>query len=637
MRKFILGLLASVLALFTGIAAQPAVQDFGTAESGSQWINITQFNGFQTKFDPTKVADGANVNGQNTTANDGDRISIRNLGYELFPSSGELSATTTGIGTLHTFRRRDGSSILIRAVSSTVDYYEAATDRWETLKTGYTSDDFGFADNNVNTDLISYTYFGNANEPFSRWTGAKTLLNGALSGGEASITVDSTSEFDAAGTVVFCGTEYAYTSKTATTFVLSGTAGACADDRGVAQAVREFSASTYPRGNIYLFSDNRLFVSGVTSSPQIVYFSAYGSSTNFGSLDSLVTDSTDASAGLFNLGEGGGPVVAMVMDEGSNYIFKRSIIYKATLTDSTYTLQPLKTFDQKSQTTGAVSKRSTFVSSNGVFFVTPDNQIMYLQRVQQVDYPQIVPISDIIKPTVDSLIFASSTGIVYRDRAFFSARAISDEVAQDVTLTYNLRDGIWESPIVGWAVGDLAIYAEGQTEELYFGDANTANVYRVINTPNDGDYEVTASWRSKLYSFGLPHALKTIENVYVEGYISSNTDLTISLLLDEDGFSQRYSTTLSGTESDYIYDATEYNVFGLSPFGTRRFGSNEDTTGKKKFRVYLGKDFRQVPFHTAQLEFASDGANQQWEVISYGFLVRPNPVPEKRSLFKAFR
>jgi len=634
-----LGLVAILGAGCSSASEDPLLvdQQLGTAESGSQWINYDTFQGFQTRVDAEKVPDGANVNGQNTTANRGDRISIRDKGYEIFPSTATQSATTTPVGSIHTFHLRDGSNILLRAVSTTLEWYEPGASQWETLKSGYTSSDFGFADNNINTDQVSYTYFGNGNEPFSRWSGGHSSLSVALAGGEAVITVPSTDGFTSTGSLTYCGFTSTYTSKTATEFTLSGVASACALNRGVAQSVEEFSASNYPRGNIYLFADNRLFVSGVASSTQVVYFSEYGDVTDFGTLTSLVTDSTDASPGLFNLAEGGGAVVSMILDEGSIYIFKRSIIYKATLSDTIYSIAPLKSFDQKSQTSGAVTKRSTFTSANGTFFITPDNQIMYLSRALSFDYPQITPVSDPIKNTVDALDFSDATGAVFRDKAYFSVKSSSDSRINDTVLVYNIRDNIWDSPIVGWNASDFAIYQEDAEEGLYFGDSGTGNVYSVTDIPLDSIYAVRANWRSKQYTYGAFQALKLMENVYVEGYITPNTNLRISLLLDEDGFTQRYSTTLSGNETQYIYDSSEYNVFGFSPFGTRRFGSNEDLTGKKKFRIYLGKDFRQVPFHSAQIEFASDGENEQWEVTNYAFLVRQAPVPEKRELFKSFK
>ena len=104
-----------------------------------------------------------------------------------------------------------------------------------------------------------------------------------------------------------------------------------------------------------------------------------------------------ANPGIFNLGEGGGKVIGMTMDEESLYILKRSIIYKIGLTDEAYSVLPLKTFDGKSQTVGATNANSVFAGGNGIFFITPDNQILFLERIAQIDYPQLTPISETIK------------------------------------------------------------------------------------------------------------------------------------------------------------------------------------------------------------------------------------------------
>jgi len=631
MKRF-LALLAIVSLIGSGCVSD----SLGTSESGAVWIPFEEFQGYYTKRGADKVPDGASPNGQNTSANYGDRISIRQAGYDIFPDSDPASATTTGIGTMHTFRRRDGVSILMRAASSTLEWYDSHGEDWETLKTGYASDDFGFADNDVNTDKESYTYFGNSYQPFSRWTGDRTYLTATVASGAVTLSVADTSGFPATGSISYCGTEQAYSGKTATSFTVASAVD-CPTDRGVAQAVETFSdMTTYPRGNIYLFADNRLWIAGTTSTPERVYFSGYGTSTQF-DFDTLVNSSTAADPGLFNLAEGGGKVTAMVMDEGSIYVFKRSIIYKATLTDTLYSVVPLKSFDQKGQTMGAVNKRSTFSATNGVTFITPDNQIMLLQRVETIDYPQNTPISDSISPTVAGLDFSSSTGITFRDKEYIACKSSTDSTFNDTVLVFNLSTGMWDTPIVGWNVGDWAIYEDGGKEKLFFSNGTSLDTYEVLGVPIDSSYDTVASWRTKQYSFGVPTGLKYVENVYIEGYIAKNTTLTISLLLDEDGFTQTYSTTLSGEESAYIYDSSEYNVIGLSPFGTRRFGSNEDISGKKKFRIYLGKDFRQVPAYAAQLEFASDGQNQDWEVDGYAFLVRNAPVPEKRELFKSFK
>lgn len=65
-----------------------------------------------------------------------------------------------------------------------------------------------------------------------------TQLNGALAGGETTITVDSTTNFPSAGEILIGTTQYSYTSKTSTTFVgLSPAASAAADNTVVYESV----------------------------------------------------------------------------------------------------------------------------------------------------------------------------------------------------------------------------------------------------------------------------------------------------------------------------------------------------------------------------------------------------------------
>ena len=601
-----------------------------------KWVVIKEFKGFQTKLDATKISNGANANGQNTTANNSDRISNRNLGYEMFPSTETASVAATPIISSHVFRKRDGTNIIMRSYTTFLEIYNPDSASWEILKSGYTTGKkFGFGDYNINTNTHSYVYFGNAVEYFSRWSGAYCKLTTAIAPADTTIYVNNTDDYAASGTVIVDGTTLTYASKTGTTFVLSGAASiTVANGTGVQQSV-ETSASN-PKGNIYLVYSNRLFIAGIIATPQAVYFSTYGDAMTYTSAV-LVNSSTATSPGIFNLGEGGGSVTGASFDEQSIYFFKRSIIYKATLSDSLYTIQPLKPFDGKSQTMGSVASRAIFTGGNATFFATPDNQLLALERLAGLDYPQASAISDIIKPTTDQGDFSSAAGIVFKDKAYFAYKSTSDAIFNDTVLVWNISKKIWDSPITGWNVSDFFVYNDGTTEDLYFCDATAPNVYKVNSTPVDGEFDVTASWRSGQYEFGAPESLKQLSNVFIEGYISPSTTLTISLLLDENGTTQKYTTTLNGTNDNYLYDAPVFNLFGLKPFGVERFGSNADTSGKVKFRIYLGKDIKAIPFYNCQIEFASDGSNQQWEVLNYGFLVKQYTQPILKKLFKAFR
>lgn len=601
---------------------------------GYQWVTINQFTGWKTKIDPCKLDDGANPNGQNTSINDGDRISIRQLGYTLFPT-GTADTTAEPIVSMHTFRLRSGENIMMRSHGAVLEYYDKNTQNWENLNSGYTSSDFGYADYNINSDLHSYVYFGNAVQDFSRWNGFTTQLNGALTGGEAIITVDSTAGANGpSGTIRIGTTNVTYTNLTATTFTGCVGTPAAADRTAVKQAVE--TKPSNPKGNIYLVFNNRIFITGVKTTPQAVFFSKYGDALTYAT--TLVSGTIATDAGVFNLGEGGGPVVNMRLDEQVIYIIKKSIIYAATLTDLLYTLTPLKPFDGRSQTIGCTYKKSMFTGGNGVFFITPDNQILNLTRVEQYDYPQVVPISDPIKPTVENLDFSISTGIVFRNKAYIACKSKSTSKANDTVLVWDIKNNFWESPIVGWNVSEWTIYdnGDGAGDKLYFGDAFSPNIYVVNTTPIDYIYDVLASWRSRQYDFGDPNEQKEIYAVYVEGYINSNTTLNISLLLDENGYSQTFTTAFKGTETKFEFLSGFFNLFGLNPFGFERFGSNSNVSGRKKFRIYLDKEFRANPFYNAQIEFASEGQNQGWEVVQFGFLVRKYTTPIRRLLERIF-
>ena len=109
--------------------------NFGNADL-SQWFVFDNFTGFKTKADPSKIDQGANPNGQNTIINDGDRISVRDFGYTLF---GQSSTTEEYIGSLHTFRRRDGENIMMRSHGTFLEYYEKNNSTWEILTSTSTS------------------------------------------------------------------------------------------------------------------------------------------------------------------------------------------------------------------------------------------------------------------------------------------------------------------------------------------------------------------------------------------------------------------------------------------------------------------------------------------------------------------
>lgn len=148
-------------------------------------------HGFQASDDTTSAPIGALRVMRNAQITERGGISPRP--GTLLLGTKSTAGPTTGF---YNFRRSlDTDELLMRGYDAKLEYIakSQASSGWSLLKTGFnTSGEFGFAHSLVNTLNEDYTVFSNRYEPYQRWTGAVLKLNGALSGGETSIVVDST-------------------------------------------------------------------------------------------------------------------------------------------------------------------------------------------------------------------------------------------------------------------------------------------------------------------------------------------------------------------------------------------------------------------------------------------------------------
>lgn len=163
------------------------------AKAEERWTRVEDFtDGFLHKRDVTQMPAGALIIGsQNVRINDADRVGVRR-GSEKFGAS---STATTPITSMHTMKKRTGDNVMMRAYDDKMEYYNSDSDAWENLKSEYTTGlSFGFADHNVNTEALDFVYYCNAVDQYTKWTGSFTKINGALSGGESSIPVDTVLE-----------------------------------------------------------------------------------------------------------------------------------------------------------------------------------------------------------------------------------------------------------------------------------------------------------------------------------------------------------------------------------------------------------------------------------------------------------
>lgn len=140
--------------------------------------------------DTTKAPLGSFRVMQNAQVTDRGGISPR-FGTEIL---GTVNASDKPVKSLYTYNRSFGTDqLILKAYDDEVEILSKNNESagWNRLKNGFTDSDFGYVTSLVNNDSQDYVVFCNRYEAYQRWSGAVTLLNGALAGAETAVTVDS--------------------------------------------------------------------------------------------------------------------------------------------------------------------------------------------------------------------------------------------------------------------------------------------------------------------------------------------------------------------------------------------------------------------------------------------------------------
>lgn len=128
---------------------------------------------------------------------------------------GTINASVKPTKGFYVFNKAFGNlQIPVKAYDTYTEYYHANFG-WTRLESGFTDgSEHGFKEHIRNIDNEDYLYSGNRTEDYRRWPGAYTQLNGALAGGETTVTVDGVLK----STIIYTGTA---TASAATTLDVS--------------------------------------------------------------------------------------------------------------------------------------------------------------------------------------------------------------------------------------------------------------------------------------------------------------------------------------------------------------------------------------------------------------------------------
>ena len=591
---------------------------------------VSKFLGYRNKTDPTNipelVADDSGrpvrasvliAGSQNITSVDADRIGIR-PGYTL---DGSASTSSNPIRSSYDWITHRGENRNVRHYSDTLEYRYVAADgtvSWRTLLTGLsTTATLQFAEFWDTSELQDMLLFVDGTSNIYEWTGALTTI---ASVGTNTLTKSGTSTWAEAGfytsgtrQVVINGVTYTYSGGESSTTLTGVTPDPALASPAIAagdivhQAIRTTANSvisgiptTFPNDLIGVLY-NQIYVASLTS--RFVYVSKQNNYKDY----SYSTTRVPAEGALFTLDAA---IVGFVPQEEAMYITAgKSFWYEtvfqksADLTKESLDVKRLKTSGQKA------AKSQVFISNDGnnVIFVSNEPTFDQLGRVENITTPQNKPLSDPIKTDFDDYDFSVDGDVVrYRNNQYIAIPA------SGVVLVYNFEKGFWEAP---WIMSIRCFSViDG---ELYGHSSLTAETYKLLDGTSDNGNPIEAIAQLNYQNYGDRAAKKTFDEWFSEGYISSNTTLTLGLKYDFGGFTSIVEKEISGNDDTIIFATTTDNSLGKNPIGQLPIGSITDSPSDlPKFRVI--HELERQDFYELSALYQTDDVDAQWQILCCG-------------------
>ena len=364
----------------------------------------------------------------------------------------------------------------------------------------------------------------------------------------------------------------------------------------------------FPRGSFGAWFHDFLFVGGVDSFPDRLYWSDLEDATDF---TNGVTGSVDVDPGEADF------MTGLNVLKNELLIFKRNRIWSLTgFGTETFTLNDL---NENITGFGAVNHRCIVNTGNDVLYMSFVGGDPEFRSVQRTRYGTIVegglisdPISGSMKELENTQIDDAAVGI-FDGRIVYWAVPSSGNTTNDIIFVYDTVDKGW----VKWTGFYPRSFAKadfsGETQ-IYFGEArDDSRVYVKDSSTNDNGAAIDFYVVTRRYGGDTPERKKKWKYCYVVSEKSGNWDLTVEQ--SPDGFSYEALGTINltptGTTFPITLDSTN------APLGV------SDTIRKRL-------DFGKKTSYYVQLKFSNNNADQEVSIRHWELLYKPRALRDAK-------
>ena len=575
--------------------------------------NLAEFQGFINKQDITNASNNFLVeNSKNVLSTDEGRLATRK-GYTLVGAADTTLEPILGSVSWKTAR---GEELMVRyrndaANSGTLEVYTTATDVWTELANSLGTTTFDatteYWDTTENQDAMIFVV-GDANLYY--WSGGVTTFASATA---ATVTLQGTETWAERGFILsgttqiqIEGTTYTYTGGESTTTLTGVTPDPSVAGHTVGAPVLQTVRTTANTPAAGLTNDlvathrNQVYVGMSTRRP--INISAVGDYTDF---SAATVPRIVGEAAIITLNE---TPTAMIEQEDAIYFstfnqwYRTQFTLSADLTGEALTIQLLKS----SPRGGAINQNAVFKAKNDIIYISNEPTINSLGRVENIDTPQSKDLSDPIKKELESFTTTNASGVFWENNVYCNFPS------EGKTLVFNIEKGFWEAPQV------LPVRLTDVFEANLIGHSNGIHEsYQLFNGTNDNSNAIEAIAAFSYLNFGNRSHQKNHVEWFTEGYISTNTTLTLGLNYDYKGATQVTTKDILGTDTDITFIPVADASLGKSQLGLDPLGGQLTTPDVlNKFRVI--KEAIKEDYYEIQVVYSSNDVDQQWEILAQG-------------------
>jgi hypothetical protein len=597
--------------------------------NGNMWKFNTKFKGMFSLRTATEISQGFCASSLNSNLGSSSQAG-QEKGYLEF---GHQTNAEHTIIRKYTYIRGDGSEVQLQVRDNGTNYIleylnkedvrnsangewsilEAGLTRTRTLKDGTVKEArFDFAPfNDTGTDQCIYS---NGIEALRIWNGAVGKI---LSSTANTITLSGTLTcaqrgFASSGSLVINGTTYTYSGLSTTSFTGVGTTPVGeALGSGITQLPDSTTLTAIDKGSILLTCQSRMFMAGISGTPNQVDYSDVGSIANW--------DGASVSDGGFeDFPDMNGDITALSYLGNWIVVFSanRIIAFQFDFPSST-----TKTVIKKNVADeGCVNYKSIIKLGERIIYITPSGGIKQLTQVGDQDIFQIDNLTEPIRPTIKNFVWDKAS-LCYNPKnriLMASGRSSSDFEINDkcVALYLSLNEEGVESfnlDIKDWFIGDMCNYGG----DLHFGGSASSKSYRAFDGYSKNGGPIIWKRIERIEIWDNPIERKWIKFLAVIGTIATGTTLYFKLKYDLNGKTTSQEFQLKGTDTPWVKE-TPLNTLGGFELGTEPLGGTiDDIDELNPFEVVW--ELPVIFPRNVQLEMWTDGDGQRCTVDMYGY------------------